>query len=50
MTFLHDSFPNVRDDAVEPRKVSHREEINDESEANTIVLNNVNWCCRLHHS
>lgn len=46
--FLHNGFPNIRDDTVEPCKVSHGEEIHDEGECQTTLMDDIDWRLHLH--
>jgi hypothetical protein len=46
----HDSLPDIRYRAIEPRKVSHREEIDEKGEGDAVLVNDVDWRLRLHDS
>jgi hypothetical protein len=46
----HDSLPDIRYRAIEPRKVSHREEINEKGEGDAVLVNDFDWRLRLHDS
>ena len=50
LPILHNSFPDIGDDTVEPGKVSHCEEIYNERQCKTTVHNDINWCFYLHNS